>query len=232
MQCDRQMNRQRVRQRADGATGIAPAIPDTRRPPFVLSTGDGKWQRRSRHPLFFESTGENFALPKQWYAGHRIRCARWPPDFPLGIAGDAALFLHLVIISSNIVVGDRPVRAFVVQRPGLKIFFMQARPHGIVMHRAAANAVSRIKNIADGIFAVLDNRGAAPFQSPCPDCRADQVIVAALRPRFEDDHLLAANGQLCRDRTAGGTRTDDNRIDFFVWHSHSPHLLGGSMCAM
>jgi len=31
------------------------------------------------------------------------------------------------------------------------------------MHRAAADAVSCIKDIADGIFAALDNRIATPF---------------------------------------------------------------------
>ena len=154
------------------------------------------------------------------------------PDFAVRVTSNTAFFLHVVVVGPNIVVCDRPVGALAIERTRLKVLFMQARPYGIVMHRAAADAVACIKDIADGVFAVLDNRIAAPFQPSCPDSRADEVIIAALRPCFEDDYFLATNSKLRRDYTTGRTRADDDRIDFFIWHVQSPHLLGGSMCAM
>jgi hypothetical protein len=157
---------------------------------------------------------------------------RWTPDFAVRVTGDATFFLHAVIVRLQIVIGDWPVCAFVIQGPRLKIFGMHARPHGVVMHRAATDAVTRIKNIADGIFSILDDRRTSPFQPPRPDSRTDEIIITAIGSRFEDHNFLATNSKLCGDRATGSTRADNDCVDFFFWHRHSPHLLGGSMCAM
>jgi hypothetical protein len=182
--------------------------------------------------LLLETAREYFTLRKQRHAGHRIRISRWPPDLALRITGDAALFLHVVVVRLQVVIGDWPVCALVIQRPRSKVFFMQARPDCVVMHRAATDTVPSIEDVADGIFPHFDDRRAAPFQSSRPDPRTDEFIVAAFGAGFEDHDFLATRGEPGRDRTTGSTGTDYDGIDFFVRHRHSPHLLGGSMCAM
>src|SRR6185295_1229269 len=159
-----QMHGKRIRERADRATCVAPAIPDARRAAVVRRRVYRERQRRHFLAYFRESACNRFALRKHGHRWHRVGGAWRTPHFLLGVSRNASLALHTIVVRRELLVADGPIEPALITLVHLEVFFVQARPHGVMMRGAATDPVARIEDVADGVLAFFDHRRAGPLE--------------------------------------------------------------------
>ena len=211
-----QIGDQRIGERAGRAADMAPAVVDARRAPLVV--GRVHADRRGHHAYAdrFEALQPDVAVAEGLHRRHRVGGARRPPDLlGLGVAGDADVARHLVVVRREVLVGDRPVEPAVVLAFHLEVVRQQAREVRKIVQRGSADAPARLVAVPHRVPALQDEWSSCSLDPPSPEIRADQIGEFPVRPLLQHHDLLAGPRQHCGIDRARRTRADDDDIDLF-----------------
>jgi len=130
------------------------------------------------------------------------------------LSGHRQLALDPLVVRSQVVVRDRPVRAHAVEAVGVEVGGVEPGAVAGVVHHRPADAATGV------VAAHRDRVGAAddPLLRPVQLVRAGLVAHPVLvgvpeRARLEDDDLPAVPGQPLGEHRPAGAGADDDEVD-------------------
>src|SRR6185312_549689 len=111
----------------------------------------------------------DFAMAKRFERRHRIGGARRPPALlRLGVAGNADLARHAIVIRSNIGVGNRPIQAAAMLALHVEIGRQQTGKISGVVQRRAARAPAVVGSATYGVTALIHDGWTTAAQASSP----------------------------------------------------------------